>query len=69
MAIYLFLDLLFPTAWSELFVYNLIATAAIVAIACAPHISDRIAKPSVGIAVSFWALGSAVASSSIFFSS
>jgi diguanylate cyclase (GGDEF)-like protein len=69
LAFYLFLDLLFPTAWSELFIYNLIATAAIVAIACAPHISDRIAKPSVGIAVSFWALGSAVASSSIFFSS
>ena len=69
LAFYLFLDLLFPTAWSELFVYNLIVTAAIVAIACAPHISDRIAKPSVGIAVSFWALGSAVASSSIFFSS
>ncbi len=68
-AFYLFLDLLFPTALSELFIYNLIATAAIVAIACAPHISDRIAKPSVGIAVSFWALGSAVASSSIFFSS
>ena len=69
LAIYLLLDLLFPTAWSELFVYNLIAAAAIVAISCAPHISDRIAKPSVGIAVSFWALGSAVASTAIFISS
>jgi diguanylate cyclase (GGDEF)-like protein len=69
LAIYLLLDQLFPTAWSELIVYNLIPTAAIMAIACAPHISDKIAKPSVGLAVTFWALGSAVASSAIFFSS
>ena len=69
LAIYLLLDQLFPTAWSELIVYNLIPTAAILAIACAPHISDKIAKPSVGLAVTFWVLGSAVASSAIFFSS
>jgi diguanylate cyclase (GGDEF)-like protein len=68
MASYLMLHLISPTDWSELIVYNIVSIAAIVTIAFAPHISDKIAKPSFGIAVSFWALGSAVASSAIFFS-
>ena len=68
LAIYVFLHLLFPSDWSELFVYNLIPIAAILGIALAPHISDGVAKPIVGIAVIFWALGSGVASLAIFFS-
>ena len=68
LAIYLFLDLLFPTAWSELFVYNLIATAAIMGISCAPHISDRIAKPSVAIALALWLFASIISSAAIFYS-
>ena len=68
LASYITLHLIAPTDWSELFVYNIISIAAIVAIAFAPHISDKIAKPSFGLAVAFWALGSAVASSAIFFS-
>jgi len=68
LASYITLHLIAPTDWSELFVYNIISIAAIVAITFAPHISDKIAKPSSGLAVAFWALGSAVASSAIFFS-
>jgi len=68
LALYVFLHLLHPTAWSELFVYNLVPIAAIMGIALAPHISDRVAKPSVGMAAAFWALGSAIASSATFFS-
>jgi len=68
LASYITLHLIAPTDWSELFVYNIISIAAIVAITFAPHISDKIAKPSFGFAVAFWALGSAVASSAIFFS-
>ena len=68
LATYITLHLIAPTDWSELFVYNIISIAAIVAITFAPHISDKIAKPSFGFAVAFWALGSAVASSAIFFS-
>ena len=68
LASYITLHLIAPTDWSELFVYNIISIAAIVAITFAPHISDKIAKPSFGLAVAFWALGSAVASSAIFFS-
>ena len=69
LAVYLFLHLLFPTVWSELFAFNIIPAAAIVAISCAPHISDRVAKPSVAIAVGFWAIGSVIASVAIFNSS
>jgi diguanylate cyclase (GGDEF)-like protein len=65
---YIFFHLIFPTDWSELLVYNIVSVAAIITIACAPHISDGVAKPSVGIAVGFWALGSVIASSAILFS-
>ena len=68
LASYITLHLIAPTDWSELFVYNIISIVAIVAITFAPHISDKIAKPGFGLAVAFWALGSAVASSAIFFS-
>ena len=68
LAIYLPLHLLFPTVWSELFVYNLIATAAIMGISCAPHISDRIAKPSVAIALALWLFASIISSAAIFYS-
>ena len=68
LTIYFFLHLLSPSDWSELIVYNLIPIAAIIGIALAPHISDGVAKPSVAIAIVFWALGSGVASSAIFFS-
>jgi diguanylate cyclase (GGDEF)-like protein len=68
LTIYFLLHLLSPSAWSELFIYNLIPIAAIVGIALAPHISDGVAKPSVAIAIVFWALGSGVASSALFFS-
>lgn len=68
LTIYLLLHLLSPSDWSELFVYNLIPIAAIIGISLAPHISDGVAKPSVAIAIVFWALGSGVASSAIFFS-
>jgi hypothetical protein len=40
-----------------------------VGISCAPHVSDRVAKPSVAIAVGFWAIGSVIASVAIFYSS
>ena len=66
--IYVFVHLLFPTVLSELFIYNLVPVAAIVGIAFAPHVSDRVTKPSAAIAVAFWTLGSAVASSAIYFS-
>lgn len=68
LAFYLFLHLLFPTVWSELFVYNLIATAAIIGISCAPHISDRIAKPTVAIALALWLFASIISSAAIFYS-
>jgi len=68
LAMYLSLHTLFPTLWSELFVYNLIPLAAVVGIIIAPHISDAIAKPSVAIAVACWAFGSVVASTAIFYS-
>jgi len=55
--------------WSELFAYNIIPAAAMVGILCAPHVSDRVAKPSVAIAVGFWAIGSVIASVAIFYSS
>jgi diguanylate cyclase (GGDEF)-like protein len=69
LAIYLFLHLLFPTEWSELIAYNIVPVAVIVGIAFAPHISDGVAKPSIAIAVAFWAFGSALASVAIYFSS
>lgn len=69
LTIYFFLQLLSPSDWSELIVYNLIPIAAIIGIVLAPHISDGVAKPSVAIAIVFWALGSGVASSAIYFSS
>jgi diguanylate cyclase (GGDEF)-like protein len=69
LAIYLFFHLLFPTQWSELVAYNLVPVAVILGITCAPHISDKVAKPSVAIAVAFWAFGSALASVAIYFSS
>jgi diguanylate cyclase (GGDEF)-like protein len=55
--------------WSELFAFNIIPAAAMVGISCAPHVSDRVAKPSVAIAVGFWAIGSVIASVAIFYSS
>jgi diguanylate cyclase (GGDEF)-like protein len=55
--------------WSELFAFNIIPAAAMVGISCAPHVSDRVAKPSVAIAVGFWAIGSIIASVAIFYSS
>jgi hypothetical protein len=69
LAIYLALHLFFPTVWSELFAFNLVSVAAIVVISSAPHISDRIAKPTVAIAVGFWTIGSILASLAIFYSS
>ena len=51
--IYVFVHLLFPTVLSELFIYNLVPVAAIVGIAFAPHVSDRVTKPSAAIAVAF----------------
>ena len=69
LAIYLILHLLFPTGWSEIFAYNLVPVAVIIGIVFAPHISDRVAKPSVAIAVAFWAFGSALASTALYFSS
>ena len=68
LASYFFFHLIFPSDGSELFIYNIVSIAAILSIAFVPHISDRIAKPSIGVAVAFWSLGSVVASSSIFFS-
>jgi hypothetical protein len=68
LTIYAFLHLTLPSTWSELFAYNIIPIAAIVSVAFAPHISDGIAKPSVLIAMAFWALGSALASLAIFYS-
>ena len=69
LAIYLVLYLLSPTVWSELFAFNIIPVAAIMGISCAPHISDRVAKPSVAIAVGFWVIGSVLASVATFYSS
>jgi len=68
LAIYVSLHLLVPTAWSELFAYNLVPIAAIAGITFAPHISDRVAKPIVASAVTLWAIGSAIASTAIFYS-
>jgi len=68
LALYLLLHLFLPTAWSELFAYNIIPVAAIVGISCAPHISDKIAKPSIAMAVGFWACGSILASLANFYS-
>jgi diguanylate cyclase (GGDEF)-like protein len=69
LAIYLVVHLLSPTVWSELFAFNIIPVAAIMGISCAPHISDRVAKPTVAIAVGFWAIGSVLASVATFYSS
>jgi diguanylate cyclase (GGDEF)-like protein len=68
LAIYLFLHFLFPTVISETFLYNLIPIASIVGISLAPHISDRVAKPSVTIAVSLWVIASTVSSIALFYS-
>ena len=68
LAIYLVLHLLFQTDWSELLAFNIVPVAAIMGISCAPHISDRVAKPSVAIAVGFWAIGSVLASVASFYS-
>jgi diguanylate cyclase (GGDEF)-like protein len=68
LAIYLFLHLLFPTVISEILLYNLIPIAAIVGISFAPHIIDRVAKPSVASAISFWAVASTVGSITLFYS-
>ena len=68
LAVYLLLHIFFPTAWSELFIYNIIPVAAIAAIVFAPHISDSIAKPTTGIAFALWACGSAIASAGAYFS-
>jgi len=68
LSFYLLLHLLFPTVWSEVFVYNIIPITAIAVISCAPHISDGVTKPSVAIAVSLWVLGSVVASTASFYS-
>ena len=65
---YLLLDTLFPTAWSDLFVYNIIPIAAVVAIAFAPHISDGVAKPATILAIAIWACGSFIASTGSFLS-
>jgi diguanylate cyclase (GGDEF)-like protein len=69
LAIYFVLHLLSPTVWSELFAFNIVPVAAIVGISSAPHISDRVAKPTVAIAVGFWTAGSVLASLAIFYSS
>ena len=68
LTIYLILHLIFPTEWTELFAYNLVPVAVIIGIAFAPHISDRVAKPSIAIAVAFWGIGSALASTAVYFS-
>ena len=68
LASYICFHLIFPSDWSELLLYNIVSIAAIIAIACAPHVSDGVAKPSVGTAVGFWAIGSAIASSALYFS-
>ena len=65
---YLTLHLLYPTMWSELLVYNLIPTAALVTILFAPHISDAFTKPTTIIAIALWVCGSAIASAGAFFS-
>jgi len=67
--IYLVLHLLAPTVWSELFAFNIIPVAAIIGVLYAPHISDKVAKPSVAIAVGFWTVGSVLASVATFYSS
>jgi len=54
--------------WSELIAYNLAPTITLVAISCAPHISDAIAKPTTVIAIALWTCGSVIASSGAFFS-
>ena len=68
LALYLLLHVLFPTAWSELISYNITPIAGLVAISCAPHISDAIAKPTTAIAIALWTCGSAIASAGVFFS-
>ena len=65
---YLLLHLLFPTVWSELIAYNITPIAALLAISCAPHISDAIAKPTTAIAVALWTCGSVIASAGAMFS-
>jgi diguanylate cyclase (GGDEF)-like protein len=67
LASYLLLHVLVPTAWSELIAYNITPIAGLVAISCAPHISDAIAKPTTAIAIALWTCGSAIASASAFF--
>ena len=68
LASYLLLHLLFPTVWSELIAYNITPIAALLAISCAPHISDAIAKPTTAIAVALWTCGSVIASAGAMFS-
>jgi len=67
LSMYLFLHFLIPSAVSEIFIYNLIPIAAIVGFSFAPNITDKVAKPSVAIALAFWAIGSILASSAIFY--
>jgi hypothetical protein len=68
LASYLLLHLLFPTPWSELIAYNIAPIAGLVAISCAPHISDAIAKPATAIAIALWTCGSVIASAGALFS-
>ena len=68
LAIYIFLHAIYPNGWPELFIYNLIPIAAVLGISYAPHIFDKFAKPSSATAVGLWTFGSAIASTSIFYS-
>ena len=68
MALYIPLHLFNPSTVSEFYIYNLIPVAAVIGIAFAPRITDKVAKPATAIAVILWVCGSTLASASIFYS-
>jgi diguanylate cyclase (GGDEF)-like protein len=68
LAIYIFLHLMFPAVWSELFAYNLVPIAAFMIILLAPYAGDSVSKPTTAIAIALWTCGSVIASGGAFFS-
>ena len=53
--------------WSELYLYNAIALAAIAVVINAPRVNDRFAQPLIAVAIGFWFTGSFISSISSYF--
>ena len=60
----------FPTAkgmWSELYLYNAIAAAAIAVVLTAPRINEFLAQALIAVALGFWLIGSLLSSIPTYF--